>query len=152
MYNFCMDTQHHTLRCAAYAFVIKEHKILLILRKNTGWMDGKYGLPAGHLEKDETIKDALIREVQEEIGLKIRSTDLTFYHVMHRHEKAIGNFEYIDFFFKLEYWQEEPINNEPEKAEHIKWFDLDSLPENIIPNVEAAIKNYRGKLVFSEFS
>src|SRR3989338_2613481 len=98
MYNFCMDTQHHTLRCAAYAFVIKEHKILLILRKNTGWMDGKYGLPAGHLEKDETIK------------------------------------------------------NEPEKAEHIKWFDLDSLPENIIPNVEAAIKNYRGKLVFSEFS
>jgi len=115
-------------------------------------MDGRYGLPSGHLEKDETLKDALIREVQEEVGLKMDPTDLTFYHVMHRNEKAIRNFEYIDFFFKLEYWQGEPRNNEPEKAAHIKWFDLNSLSENIVPNVKAAIEYYRSKLLFSEFS
>lgn len=147
-----MDTQHHTVRCATYAIIIKEHKILLLLRKGTGWMDGHYGLPAGHLKKDETIKNALIREVHEEIGLKINSTDLTLYHVMHRNEKTIGNFEYIDFFFKLEYWQGKPRNNEPEKAAHIKWFDLDSLPKNMVPNIKAGIEYYRSKLIFSEFS
>jgi hypothetical protein len=71
---------------------------------------------------------------------------------MHRHEKKIDNFEYIDFFFKVEYWEGEPKNNEPDKADHIKWFDLNSLPTNIIPHIKASIMCYKNKLIFSEFS
>ena len=71
---------------------------------------------------------------------------------MHRHEKKIENFEYIDFFFKVEYWEGEPKNNEPDKADHIKWFDLNSLPTNIIPHIKASIMCYKNKLIFSEFS
>ncbi|MGA2967777.1 MAG: NUDIX domain-containing protein [Candidatus Levyibacteriota bacterium] len=145
-----MDEQRHTLRCAAYALIIKANKILLLLRRNTGWMDGYYGLPAGHLEKGESITGALVREVHEEVGIKIKPENLKFVHVMHRHE--MGNFEYIDFFFLLMKWQGDPINNEPEKAANIKWFDLELLPKNIVPNVKAGIDNYKNRKVFSDFS
>lgn len=121
----------------------------MILRKNTGWMDGKYGLPAGHLEKEETIKSALMREIEEEVGLKVEESNLTLYHVMHRSGK--DDYEYVDFFFKVEYWEGEPKNNEPEKAERIQWFDKDSLPLNIIPNVKAGIEYFKNKMFFSEF-
>lgn len=146
-----MNKERHTIRCAVYGIIVKDHKILMVLRKNTGWNDGNYGLPAGHLEKNETLKEAVIREVKEEVGLDIEESNLSFYHVMHRNEKS-DNSEYIDFFFKVEYWETEPKNNEPDKSEKIEWFDLDSLPENIVPNVKAAIQYYRNKLIISEFS
>lgn len=139
----------HTVRCAVYGFFIKNKKILMLLRKGTGWMDGKYGVPAGHLDKGESIKGAAIREIKEEVGLDINESDLTLYHVMHRFED--DNFEYIDFFFKVEYFEGEPKNSEPDKASEIKWFDLDALPKNIIPNVKAGIGYYKNKMFFSEF-
>jgi 8-oxo-dGTP diphosphatase len=145
-----MDLIRHTLRCAVYALIIKEDKILLLLRQNTRWMDGMYSLPAGHLEKGETIIQALQREVYEEAGIKINGNDAEFIQVMHRNEK--DNFEYIDFFFVVKKWSGSVKNNELEKAVHIKWFDLDALPENIIPNVKAGMLNYQKQIVFSELN
>lgn len=139
----------HSVYVAVYAFIIKDDKILLNLRKKTGWMDGYYGLPSGHLEKEETLKAAIVREVQEEVGLTINETDLSLYHVMHRKD-PISKLQYIDFFFKIGYWQGEPKNNEPEKSDHIKWIYIDNLPDNVIPNVKAAIEFYKGKIGFSE--
>lgn len=144
-----MVENRHTLRCAAYAFFIKNNRILLILRRNTGWMDGYYGLPAGHLEENETIRDALAREVVEEVGININPDDLEFIHLMHRNER--DNFEYIDLFFIAKSWRGTPMNNEPNKATRIKWFDLSSLPDNVVPNVKAAIEHYKDKALFSEF-
>ena len=44
---------------------------LLMKRKNTGSNDGEYELPGGHLEANEDIFDAMIREVKEELLIKI---------------------------------------------------------------------------------
>ena len=38
----------------------KNGKILLIKRKNTGYMDGMYGFLAGHVEKGESLKQAMV--------------------------------------------------------------------------------------------
>ena len=35
--------------------LIKENKILLMKRKNTGYDDGMYELPGGHLESNEDL-------------------------------------------------------------------------------------------------
>lgn len=147
-----MQGNHHAVHCAVYAILISDKKILLSLRKNTGWMDGCYGLPSGHVEESETLKSALVREVKEEIGLDIDETTLTFYHVMHRNKKAVGDRDHVDFYFKVEYWTGEPINTEPTKCDSIQWFDLDDLPDNIVPNVKVAMQYYRSKLIFSEFN
>ncbi len=112
-------------------------------------MDGFYSLPAGHLETGERLVQAVVREAHEEIGLDLQETDLTLYHVMHRQNAEVKS-EYIDFYFKVAYWIGEPVNNEPEKCEHIKWFPLEALPHKIVPSVKAAIEFYKGKLFFSE--
>lgn len=50
----------------------KGTEILLQRRCNTGYMDGKYDRAcSGHLEKDESLSMAIIREAKEEIGIDI---------------------------------------------------------------------------------
>lgn len=53
-----------------YGLIIKDHNILLI-KKNGGPYDGKLDLPGGTIEFNETIEEALIRELQEEVGIDI---------------------------------------------------------------------------------
>lgn len=50
------------------AVVIEGSEILVIMNK---YFDG-YMLPGGHIDNNETIKDALYREVYEETGIKTR--------------------------------------------------------------------------------
>ena len=42
-------------------------QILLSKRKNTGYKDGEYELPGGHLEENEDLYEAMIREAKEEL-------------------------------------------------------------------------------------
>lgn len=133
------------LRVAVYIFIIKENKILLGRRFNTGWQDGSYGLPSGHLEDGESLTDAVLRETKEETGIEAKAEDVKFAHVMHR--KSI----YIDFFFLAKQWSGEPQILEKDKCDDLQWFNLDELPENIVPSVKFAIENYQKGIEFSEF-
>ena len=57
---------------ASYLVPIKDGKILLLRRLNTGYEDGKYSLPAGHVETGENFTQCVVREMKEEIGISIR--------------------------------------------------------------------------------
>ncbi len=48
-----------------------KNEILLLQRSKKGFNPEKWDLPGGHLEKGETIKEAVMREVSEETGLEI---------------------------------------------------------------------------------
>ena len=53
-------------------------EVLLLRRQNTGYEDGKLSLPGGHLEKNERVVDALIRELEEEIGVTFKESELEY--------------------------------------------------------------------------
>ena len=133
------------LKIAVYLILIKNRQILLARRCNTGWQDGNYSLPSGHVDPNETIIQALIRETQEEIGITLKPEETALVHVMHRMNI------YIDFYFTCENWQGDPDNLEPAKCDDLKWFPLNDLPKNIVMSVRQAIKNYQEKISFSEF-
>ena len=107
-----------------------QNKILLMKRKNTGYEDGKYCLPGGHVESNEEIKQALIREAEEELGITINVKDVQFYKVLNR--KINENEAYIDFVFKVMHWSKNVTNNEKDKCEEIIWIDKNKLPKNIL--------------------
>ncbi len=132
---------------SGYMFFIKNGKILLMRRKNTGYMDGHYGLPAGHIEDGETLSGGTRREMLEEVNIELKEKDIELAHVMHRKSNDIR----VDFFFVARKWQGIPKNNEPEKCDDLQWFDLDNLPSNTVAYIKTAIENYRSKIIFSEY-
>jgi len=125
----------------------RDDKILLSRRFNTGYRDGEYSVPAGHLDGNETVRAAAAREAAEEVGVQIEKDDILFSSVMHRNE---GD-ERVDFFLHVLAWRGEPLNNEPNKCDDLYWEHVDSLPANIIPYVRRAIQNHRKGIHFDEF-
>jgi hypothetical protein len=45
-----MNNERFKLTPAVYLILVKERKILLAKRKNTGWMDGFYSLVSDHMD------------------------------------------------------------------------------------------------------
>src|SRR4051812_34553115 len=61
--------------CVVFAFDGKTLEILLIQRKNEP-DKGKWALPGGFVEENETCEHGSIRELKEETGLEVKSVSL----------------------------------------------------------------------------
>lgn len=124
-------------------------EILFQKRKNTGYCDGYYDLSAsGHIDDNESMKRAMCREAKEELGIDIKEEDLEFVCIIHI------NFNgriYYNGYFKTDRWCGEPIINEPEKNEELKWFNINNLPSNIVNDRMIAIQNYKSNIKYSEY-
>lgn len=142
-----MASNRFKLVSAAHLFLIRGEQILLLRRYNTGYEDGKYSVIAGHLKGDEEIKTAMIREAYEEAGIELTPETLEIVGVMHRK----SNDERVDWFLAASTWAGEVINREPNKCDQLAWYDLESLPQNVIPYVRRAIDNYRQGRWFDSF-
>jgi 8-oxo-dGTP diphosphatase len=130
----------------SHLFLIKNGKILLLRRFNTGYEDGNYSVVAGHLDGNETFTNAMIREAKEEASIVIQPKDLKVVHVMHRKSTE----ERIDFFFACCNWKGDPKNMEPGKCDDLRWFPLDNLPKNTIPYIRQAIECFAKNIFYSE--
>jgi ADP-ribose pyrophosphatase YjhB (NUDIX family) len=132
---------------SSYLFLIKNNKILLADRANTGFEDGNYGLVSGHVEENESALEGMVREANEEAGITIKEEDLEVVHVMYRKgSKDIRT----DFFFLAKDWQGEPKIMEPDRCNNMNWFSLDNLPANTIDYIRQAIECYQGGIFYSE--
>lgn len=136
-----------TFPVTVHLFFFRENHVLMLRRFNTGFADGMYSVPAGHLDGGETVIAAAAREAQEEIGVQLEADCIQFSHVMHRQD---GD-ERVDFFVHVSEWNGEPYNAEPEKCDDIRWVQVDDLPSNTIPYIRQALKNYREGIKFDEF-
>jgi 8-oxo-dGTP diphosphatase len=142
-----MASERFTLRSAVYLVLIKDGKTLLSRRFNTGWMDGKYSLIAGHLDGNEAVFESMIREAGEEAEIKVTKQDLIPIRVLHRKS---DDQEYIDFFFLAEKWEGTPSIQEPGKCDDMRWFPVNQLPENTLPYIKDIIETYKDNIPFIE--
>ncbi len=136
-YTTCIDV-HLILR--------QTEMVLLGRRMNTGFADGSWHVPSGHVEDGESAVTALIREAGEEIGVRIDPADVRFVHVMHHYTDS-GR---VALFFDVTRWRGTPINTEPDKCAGWDWFSLDDLPEDMIPYAGEALTRYRKGETYSE--
>ena len=127
-----------TFPVTVHLFFFRANQVLLLRRFNTGFRDGEYSVPAGHLDGGETVIAAAAREAQEEIGVRIEVQDTVFSSVMHR----LDGEERVDFFVNIHKWQGEPFNAEPEKCDDLCWVNVDQLPANTAPYVKQALENH----------
>ena len=136
-----------TFPVTVHLLFFRENQVLLLRRFNTGYADGQYSVPAGHLDGGETVTAAAAREAEEETGLRIRADDIAFSSVVHRR----GSDERVDFFVHVLNWQGEPVNTEPDKCDELRWVNINELPDNVIPYVKQAIQNHLTGIPFNEF-
>ena len=136
-----------TFPVTVHLLFFRENQILLLRRFNTGFRDGEYSVPAGHLDGKETVIAAAAREAEEEIGVQIEAKDTIFSSVMHR----IEDDERVDFFVHVHTWRGEPFNAEPDKCDDLCWVNIDQLPANTIPYVKQALRNHMNGIQFDEY-
>lgn len=142
-----MSAERFSVPVSIHIFLVKDDAILLLRRCNTGYEDGNYSVPAGHLEAGERVVETAIREAHEEAGVSLVAETAHVVGVMHRK----SNDERIDFFVAITEWTGEIVNAEPAKCDDLAWFPLDALPPNTIPYVRRAITNYRDGRWFDSF-
>lgn len=126
----------------------KGEEILLQKRKNTGYCDGFYDFSAvGHVEANESMKMAIIREAKEELNIDIDIDNIDFVTIIHKFDN--GRI-YYNGYFKVIDWKGVPLINEQDKIEELKWININCV-KNIINDREQAIHNYKNNIKYSEF-
>ncbi len=142
-----MKKERFKLLSAVHLFLLRGDQVLLLRRFNTSYEDGNYSVIAGHLDGNEPVKAAMVREAREEAGIEIDPLDVQVIGVMHRRSDD----ERIDWFLSAEHWRGEVVNCEPHRCDQLAWFALDALPENVIPYVRRGLENYRRGRCFDSF-
>lgn len=123
-------------------------QILLQKRFNTGYMDGMWDCGAsGHLEKGESMKNAIIREAKEELNIALNIDDVSFAAISH----TFSDVEYIHVYFVAKRYEGAPEIAEKDKCSDLAWFDISDMPEDIIPNRKTALINYFSGVRYNEF-
>lgn len=140
---------HRSFLVAAHLILLKEDQVLLCRRYQTGFEDGKYHLPAGHLEWGETIRQAMVREAKEELGISFIDGQLQPAFVMHRQSRPDDI--RIDYFFTAQAWQGEVANQEPAKCDDVRWFPISALPEQMVEYARFAVQNLSSQVWYLEY-
>ena len=125
---------------AAGGLVVNEKKqILMIFRRS------KWDLPKGKVEKNETIEQAAVREVEEETGIKVDALKqllkTTFHIYLHNGKYCL----------KENYWYKMKSNSKytltpqiEEDIEKIEWVDSDNMDKYLaksFPSIKDVVKD-----------
>ncbi len=125
-----------TARLAVYLVLRRDREVLLGLRRGTGYEDGRWGLPSGKVEADESFEAAVLREAREEVGVIVAPGDLRLVHLLHR---RVPEGLWVDAFFETRRWEGRERNLEPAKCGALGWFPIDALPADAVPYVADAL-------------
>lgn len=93
---------------------------------------GKWEIPGGKVDKGESLEEAVVREVKEELGIEIKVEKLL---TVSNHILADENQHWISPTYICSIVSGTPTIQEPEKCEQIGWFsieDTQSMPVSII--------------------
>jgi 8-oxo-dGTP diphosphatase len=131
---------------AAYVLLLDDAgRVLLQLRRGTGWRDGFWAsAAAGHVEAGESVHAAACREAAEELGVTIAPADLDALTAMHRTAPTgLDIDERVDFFFTCRRWAGEPRAMEPGRSAGLRWWPLDALPDPVVPHERVVLDGLR---------
>ncbi len=122
------------ISCGALIYCTSTDRYLFLLR-SMGRYTNTWGLVGGKVDSNENIRQALIREMQEELGGEIKGAQ---YMSVDKYESKNKDFAYYTFLIKVE---EEfvPILNNEHKG--YCWVKLDDVPDPVHPGLAMTINS-----------
>ena len=135
LYPFMAVYLHNSKRVRV---VVLCNKKILLVRSHFGRQS--WCLPGGGVERGENPMSAAVRELYEEVGIKIKETELTCIGQLRMPEKNTWP-RYDATFYKINL-REQLSPNVKQWYEIIEaqWFDIDNLPSRIGDSTKAALR------------
>lgn len=125
----------------AHVILVQAGQVLLMRRSGTGFFDGLFSLPGGHVEPGESAGMAAARESWEELGIRVVPADLHMVGAMHR----LSDTNRIDFFLRASNWTGQPRRAEPKKCAELRWCARNRLPADTVPYIRHALNIQMGE-------
>ena len=121
-------------------YVECQGKLLFLHRPMHKSQGGKWGVPAGKVEIDETFEKALVREVQEEAGLKIDSGKLYFLKkIAVRHSE----YDFIYHMYRVILDEIPEVKINPAEHQDYMWATpQEALSMDLVTDLDTCIKMY----------
>lgn len=112
-------------------FLKKDGKILVGQRPENNSLPGQWEFPGGKIEPGETPEQALVRELQEELGIDAEIGDLKL-----ACTHSYGDVGILILFYEVLFWKGQP------KAQHhmmLEWIHPEELKHRNIPEANRKI-------------
>lgn len=109
------------------ALVIKNQRILLVKRSGSWLESGKWALPGGYLDRNETGAEAAAREIKEETGYRVKKIKLL--KIIDSARRRHDNRQNISLIYRAE--PAKKVGGFDAEISAIKWFNLSRLPQAV---------------------
>lgn len=108
-----------------HAIVEQEGKLLLVKRSATLSLEGgKWALPGGFVDRDETAGEAVLRELREESGWE--GEVVTLFRINTNPNRPHEDRQNIAFDFLIKPMRK--VGEKDHETTHVEWVSIDSLP------------------------
>ena len=109
-------------------FIINDKKEILLEKRsaNKRFNPNKWGLCAGHVDAYETLEEAALREIKEEVGLDVSIEELIPYGEKEVTIKDSNSHITYFYYVKCNKKEDEFIIQEEELSK-VKWFNIDEI-------------------------
>jgi NAD+ diphosphatase len=138
----CADNHYYynNPRAAAAVVIFNENNEILVSKRAIEPRKGTYDLPGGFVEPNETVEDAVIREMSEETTLTIDKTHILASYAL----EYLENVYVCDLIVHASAWTGKPIAQDDSMA--LEWKPIDFLdsPEFTAPypGLSTLLKEY----------
>ena len=109
----------------AGAVMLNGRDEILLLLRNKEPEAGCWSIPGGTVEFFETLEDAIVREVKEEVGV---TTEVIALLGVTNHIIPEEGLHWVTTPFLVKIKEGTPINLEPQKHLDLRWFSIHNLP------------------------
>lgn len=134
----CPHCGKYNNRSVTVDAVIVQNERLLLIRRGVQPFKGFWALPGGHVDWNETVEQAVIREIREEVKVVIEKlTLLGVYSSPERHPEQSVAISYVALI--------KGFPSAGSDAEAVRFFPLDKLPDQLAFDHHLIISDYRAK-------
>lgn len=138
---FCDVCKRYNVRNTTVQLIAVRDGKVLLQKRNLDPEKGAWALVAGYLSWDETIEEAMKRELKEEMGLEVENLSLVAVYSDPARDK--DGRQNIAVVFSGEVAGELVIDSR--EVKEVAWFDLHELPEMIAFDHRQMINEYASK-------
>jgi 8-oxo-dGTP diphosphatase len=143
-----MPTIQRRFRTILTARVLLESNDQYLFLAQTKANGGGFTLPGGKIEGEEYAKEALIREVFEEVGLVVNRKDLKLVHITQRKLRSTTE---IIFCFHTTEWTGELKVKELDRFKSAIWLPTHEPPAKLTAVLQTTLRRLQKGKLYSEF-